>query len=100
MVLRRMLIRSALLGLAGVLLVSCGPSPEQIAEIKENQEKILAKLEKEIIPKVEQLAAPPPAPARPGRPDPKTVYSFPVGDSPTKGPEYAWVTIVEVSDFQ
>jgi protein-disulfide isomerase len=100
MLVKKIVVQSAVLGLAGLLLVSCGPSPEQIAEIKENQEKILAKLDKEIIPKVEKLAAPPPAPARPGRPDAKKVYSFPVGDSATKGPDDAGVTIVEISDFQ
>ncbi len=40
-----------------------------------------------------------PAPPRHG-PDPAAVYAFPVGDSPVRGRQDAWVTIVEVSDFQ
>jgi protein-disulfide isomerase len=44
------------------------------------------------------------APARPPRaertgPDPAAVYSVPIGDSPTKGPANAKVTIVEAAEF-
>ncbi|MBI3179744.1 MAG: DsbA family protein [Deltaproteobacteria bacterium] len=46
----------------------------------------------------EKLARPPPAPRH--GPDPAAIYAFPVGDSPVRGPQDAWVTIVEVSDFQ
>jgi len=99
MLLKKMFVQSVLLGCATVMLASCGMSPEEAAEIKKNQEEILAKLDS-IIPKVDKLAAPPPAPAQPGRPDPGKVYSFPVGESAAKGPADAWVTIMEVSDFQ
>ena len=99
MLLKKMFVRSVLLGCAAVMLMSCGMSREEATEIKKKQEEILAKLDS-IIPKVDKLAAPPPAPARPGRPDPGKVYSFPVGESPVKGPADAWVTILEVSDFQ
>jgi protein-disulfide isomerase len=37
---------------------------------------------------------------RPNRPDPSKVYAFPAGDSPAKGPEDAWVTVIEISEFQ
>ena len=48
------------------------------------------------------------APARPKkldraqrpRKDPKAVYKVPVGDSPSKGPADALVTIVELTDYQ
>ena len=66
-----------------------------IEEIKQNQKDIMSKLDKA------QKAAPSkPKPRRPRGPDPKKVYSFPVADSPTRGPKDAWVTLIEVSDFQ
>ncbi len=34
------------------------------------------------------------------RPSPDTVYANPIGDSSIRGPEHAWVTIVEITDFQ
>jgi protein-disulfide isomerase len=103
MSLNRIVTAALILGFSGAFLVSCGPSPEEIAEIKKNQEAILAKIDKELIPKIEKIKvapAPAAAAARPGRPDPNTVYAFPVGDSAAKGPDDAWVTIIEVSDFQ
>jgi protein-disulfide isomerase len=78
-------------------------SPEDIEQLKKGQTEILAKLEKEVMPKLDKLektAAAPAAAAQPGRPNPSTVYAVPVGDSPAKGPVDAWVTIVEVSEFQ
>ena len=100
MLLRKIFVQSVLASSAAFLLTSCGASPEQVAEIKKSQEEILAKLEKEIIPKIDKLAAPAPAPQAPGRPDPAKVYAFEVGESAAKGPADAWVTIIEVSDFQ
>ncbi len=52
--------------------------------------------------------SPPPEPSQPGQqpqqaqrqPDPAAIYRVPVGDSPTKGPDTALVTIVEFSEFQ
>jgi protein-disulfide isomerase len=87
-------------GLAGV---SGCVSPEDVEELQKGQKEILSKLEKDILPKLEKIenarvaAA---APARPGQPDASAVYAFPVGDSPSKGPSDAWVTIVEISEFQ
>jgi len=88
-------------GFCGALLASCGPAPEEVAEIKKNQEQILAKVNElgEKIEKIKVPAAPAAAP-QPGRPDPNTVYAMPVGKSAAKGPADAWVTIIEVSDFQ
>ncbi len=63
-------------------------------ELKKNQQKILEKLDA-IAKRIVQ-----PKRQRPGRPDPKVVYSFPAGESPFKGSKDAWVTIVEVSEFQ
>lgn len=64
-----------------------------IEEIKETQKDILKKLD-------ERPAARPQRPPRPRGPDPAKTYAFPVGESYAKGPKDAWVTIVEVSDFQ
>ena len=78
------------------IIAGCG-SQADLEEIKANQKDILAKLER-------LAAAPNPRgqPARPPRrgPDPSTTYAFPIGDSPVKGSPDAAVTIVEVSDFQ
>ncbi|MBI5511143.1 MAG: hypothetical protein HY903_20475 [Deltaproteobacteria bacterium] len=65
-----------------------------IEEIKETQKKILTKLEQGGRPSMPQQ------PQRPQGPDPAKVYGFPVGDSAAKGGADAWVTLVEVSDFQ
>lgn len=47
---------------------------------------------------LDALKAPPDE--EPPRPDPAVVYAVPVGDAPVRGPADAWVTIVEVADFQ
>ena len=39
-------------------------------------------------------------PRPPQRPDPAAVFAIPVGDSPVLGPKDAWVTVVEVTDYQ
>lgn len=70
----------------------------EIEEIKKGQEDILAKLDK--IEKAGANRPAPPAPPPQRGPDASKVYAFPVGDSATHGPNDAWVTIVEVSDFQ
>lgn len=97
------MFRLLLPGFLTFLLAGCTNTGE-LDEIKRNQ--------KEILKKIDELAArgpaaqptagaarPAPPQARPGRPDPSQVYAFPVGDSPTKGPADAWVTIVESSAF-
>lgn len=69
----------------------------EIEEIKKNQEKILAKLD---TMSRTGLAQQQQQPQRPRGPDPAKVYAFPVDQSPVKGSEDAWVTMVIVSDFQ
>ena len=55
----------------------------------------------ELSAKVAAPAAPRPAAARPGRPDPAKRYEVALGDAPTRGgPATARVKIVEWSDFQ
>ena len=65
-----------------------------IEELKETQKEILKKLDKGV------ARAQPQQPQRPRGPDPAKVYAFPAGQSYAKGGKDAWVTIIEVSDFQ
>lgn len=83
--------RAALVGAVGLLAVGCA-SKADIEEIKKTQKEILSKLEN----------LPTQAPRRPqvARPDASKTYAVPVGNSATKGPNDAWVTVVEISDFQ
>ena len=63
-----------------------------LEEIKANQEKILEKLDRS--------AKPAARPQRPPQPDRNKTYAMPVGESQIIGPKDAWVTVVEISDFQ
>jgi protein-disulfide isomerase len=82
----------AALGLTGCV------DPNDIKEIKKNQKEILDKLDG--LAKARPSMPQQPMGPQPGRPDPGKVYAFEVGNSPQKGPADAWVTIIEVSDFQ
>jgi protein-disulfide isomerase len=95
MTLRRTLIPSVAIGVG---LAAC-VAPGDVEEIKKTQKKILSKLE-DIEKKQGAAPAAKPQQPRPGRPDPNQVYAFDVGESAQKGPKDAWVTIIEVSDFQ
>ena len=71
---------------------------EGLLEKGVKKEQIYATVTKDGLTKA---AAPKPAAAKPGQPDPKAVYKVPLkGDEPQKGPDDALVTIVEVSDFE
>ncbi len=91
--------RATLVGvaLASLTLAAC-VDPNDISEIKKNQKQIIEKLDE--IGKKGPAAPSPRQRPMPRRPDPAKVYSFDVGSSPIRGPSDAWVTIVEVSDFQ
>ena len=81
---------------AGVMLAFAAcVNKGEIEEIKTNQKEILAKLEE-----IGKARPAPSQPRRPRGPDPTAVYAFPIGKSYIKGPTDAWVTVVEVSDFQ
>ncbi|MBK8012440.1 MAG: thioredoxin domain-containing protein [Deltaproteobacteria bacterium] len=93
-------MKLAVKGLTPLIVLGLGlggcVDPNEIKEIKRDQKKILEKLDE--LAKAKPAAAP--VPQAPARPDPEKVYAFDVGTSPAKGPADAWVTIVEVSDFQ
>ena len=102
-------IKLFVIGLAGTL-ISCNienneNSNQAIDELKDGQQVILKKiatLEKTI----NNLAlANKNKPAdnkqqQPPKADPNKVYNIPIGDSFSKGPDNAAVTIIEWSDFQ
>ena len=78
--------------LLGIGLAACVTRGD-IEEIKENQKKIMDKLDK-------SGRAAPQRPQRPRGPDRAATYSVPIGESMARGPADAWVTLVEVTDFQ
>jgi protein-disulfide isomerase len=93
------------------LFASACSDPQEISDIKSAIQEMQAQ-QKDLLDKVDKLgkgqkeilakaAAPAPAaaPARPAE-DPNKVYEITIGDSYSKGPEDAPVTIVEWSDFQ
>jgi protein-disulfide isomerase len=94
-----MLNRSLAMTLVAATFAGCGgPSPADVDEIKKGQKEILAKLDA-LDKAVAQVKAAPAAPQRP-QVDPNKVYTLNLGDSPSKGPADAKVTIVEFSDYQ
>jgi protein-disulfide isomerase len=82
-------------------LSACGPSAEEVAELRNQQRQVLAKLA-DIEKKIDQVAAKPAAapPQRRVGPDPDKQYTLPVGSSAIRGPADAPVTILEFSDYQ
>ena len=102
-------IKWFIIGLAGIL-ISCNLEnnkglEQAINEVKDNQAvflKKMASLEKSIN---NLILASKNKPAdnkkqQPPQADPNKVYNIPIGDSFTKGPANAAVTIIEWSDFQ
>ena len=97
------------MGISG-LLISCNTTnnsglEQTINEVKDGQQVILKKiasLEKSIT-NLSLASTNKPADAKrqqPPQADPNKVYNIEVGDSFTKGPDNAAVTIIEWSDFQ
>ena len=74
--------------------VSCA-GRDDVESLQLAQKEMEARLEK-----LEKARAQPTAPAAPRGPEPGKVYGMPVGQSSSLGPVDAWVTIVEISDFQ
>lgn len=73
-----------------------GVSRGELETLKKEHADALARLDK--LERARAVA--PSAPAAPRGPEPGKIYAMPVGKAPVRGPADAWVTIVEVSDFQ
>jgi protein-disulfide isomerase len=99
---------SPLVAVFAVYLAAC-TDPQAVSEIKGKVDEIQAQ-QKDILAKLDaidkgqkEMATKVAAPARPPGPppeDPNKVYNVPVGNSFSKGPANAKVTLVEFSDFQ
>ncbi|MEL6341235.1 MAG: thioredoxin domain-containing protein [Myxococcota bacterium] len=81
--------------LVAMVMVGCVDT-EATGRLEEGQKRIEARLDTLLKQRPTQRAAQ----ARDPGPDPKKVYRFPIKKAHTKGPKDAWVTIVEISDFQ
>ncbi len=97
----------AFLAAAAALTLSACADPQAIGDIKAAVERLEAQ-QKDMVTKLEGLekqnkeilAKAGSAPAKPSGPDPNKKYDIKIGNSFTKGPKDAAVTIVEWSDFQ
>ena len=95
-----------------ILLVSCNTADTTNLEAKldtisDDQKVILKKMSslEKTVKNLELASKTQPAPAKnnkqePPKADPNKVYNIPIGDSFSKGPANAAVTIIELSDFQ
>jgi len=92
------LLHSALPLALLTVLAGCGPSAQDVAELRDQQRQILAKLT-ELEKKIDTAGSARAAAARPQM-DPNRVYDIAIGNSPAKGPKDARVAIIEFSDFQ
>lgn len=78
-----------------MVMVGCVDT-EALGRLESGQKRIESKLDTLIKQRPTQRAAK----ARDPGPDPKKTYRFPVDEAHTQGAKDAWVTIVEISDFQ
>ena len=102
-------LKALIMGISG-LLISCNTTnnsglEQTINEVKDGQQVILKKIAslEKTITNLSLANTNKPADAKrqqPPQADPNKVYNIEVGDSFTKGPDNAAVTIIEWSDFQ
>ena len=103
----KLLVKLCLI-IATVFFVSCNTEnqsviKDQLNNISDNQKLLLKKIEK-MEKSIKTLSSSDQKKQsnkkEPPKADPNKVYNIPIGDSFTKGPEDAAVTIIEWSDFQ
>ena len=103
----RLLVKPFLI-ITSVFCVSCNTENQSVIndklnDIRDNQKVLLRKIanmEKSIKDLASSNNNKKTNKKEPPKVDPNKVYNIPIGDSFTKGPEDAAVTIIEWSDFQ
>ena len=100
------LIKLVVAGIAG-LFISCNVSnnselEKTISDLKDGQQVILKKIAnlETSMNKLALANKPTDNKKQPPKADPNKVYNIPIGDSFSKGPKDAAVTLIEWSDFQ
>ncbi|HYC56472.1 MAG TPA: hypothetical protein VEL28_16195 [Candidatus Binatia bacterium] len=99
---------SSLVAMLSLVLTAC-VDPQEVSDMRSKLDEVQAQ-QKDVLTKLDALAkgqkdilakaGTAPAAARPDAPDPNKRHTIPVGNSFSKGPATAAVTLVEWSDFQ
>lgn len=98
--------RAALVACIAALAAASCITRGELESLKTSQDELVEgqkALRSDLVAVRKLLESRPPSPAPPPLPrgpDPQKTYSFPIGDSPVRGPADAWVTVVAISDFE